>query len=260
MNNGFFSLNVHVPILPKEISKNNLNRMKKYLAVLCVALHGALVASDTPVVEDSFCADVVETLKVNGSVHSSRAYNLCLDTPTLSWRRDDSLPEGFTGSSIFNSTENLVYKVLFDSKNDPINCTTITPKSPTVKADPPFVFVQLDAQATKNGTIKIGGKESTDYQHLRPAKQEGPFKFPAENMNWYLSQSAVEKKFDVFGTACFETVPREGNTEGSRNFQKNYKRNPAPSKFSVPKGVKCVPSSEPFESFAQHFDISPLLR
>ena len=97
------------------------------LSVFLISVVGAI-----PLVETSFCADVVETLKINGSVHSSHVYTLCMDTPSLLWRRDDSLSGGFVGTSIFNSTENVVYKVLFDRTRNPINCTIVTPRSPTV--------------------------------------------------------------------------------------------------------------------------------
>ena len=94
---------------------------------------------------------------------------------------------------------------------------------------------------------------SDDYRHNRPARHQGPIKFPAENMNWYVSQAVSDEKRDVYGTACFENVSPEGHTEGSRNFQQNYQRSPPLSKFNVPKGIKCVPSLEPFESYMLNF-------
>merc|ERR1712185_219068 len=119
-----------------------------------------------------------------------------------------------TRSQIFHNSNNLVYDVFFDSKRKPINCTYITPRSPTTATDLPFRFAQLDAEASLNATVKVGGVEALDYRHLRPPKRVGPGFLPAEDMNWLISKSSSDNAHDLLETSCVETVKSEGTTVG----------------------------------------------
>ena len=215
------------------------------LVTLTILIATTAAATTSPNVVDTFCSDIVETLKINGKVERTDSFKLCMDVKSLSWRRDDVVGD-MTRSQIFaNSNITMVYEVFFDDKMKAINCTSIPPRSPTTANDLPFRFAQLDALASLNATTKVDGVEALDYRHMRPAKKVGPGFLPAEDMNWLISKEVTDNAQDLLQTSCVETVKGEGTSDGIRNFQKKYTRDIPTGTFEVPQGVKCVPAKPP---------------
>ena len=73
--------------------------------LLTAALAGAATPANPPALDGQWCADVTETLTVDGVKEpvSTNAYNLCLDTTGIRWSQAQA-PEG-AGYSIFNGTD-----------------------------------------------------------------------------------------------------------------------------------------------------------
>jgi hypothetical protein len=217
----------------------------KAIYILFVGLTVVAYANATPTVFNTFCSDVVETLKINGTVHRSDQFRLCMDISTLNWRRDDAVDQDTIRAQIFTQKDNMVHEIFFDKKMQALNCTFVTPPSPTTSTDLPFRFAQLDPEATLNATVKVNGVDAIDYRHLRPAKRVGPGLLPAEDMNWLISKQVLNSAQDLLETSCVETVKGEGTSDGIRNFQKKYTRVIPSGTFDIPKNVKCVPAKPP---------------
>ena len=93
------------------------------LVTLTILIATTAAATTSPNVVDTFCSDIVETLKINGKVERTDSFKLCMDVKSLSWRRDDVVGD-MTRSQIFANSNNMVYEVFFDDKMKTINCTS----------------------------------------------------------------------------------------------------------------------------------------
>ena len=230
-----------------------MNCKYKYFSIqftcACLALANFLLATtdghdvETISVADTFCSDVEETLKINGTIMRQDSFHLCMDVKSLNWRRDDIIQENnMMVSQIFTHSNNTVYKIYYDANRKAVNCTTYNPTSPTTENDLPFRFAQIDNQAALNGTTKIKGVSALRYRHLRPARKVGPGLLPAEDMNWFISKSIVSAAQDLLETRCYENLPQGGQSDGSRNFQSRYSRNVPEDTFKIKQSLSCAPA------------------
>ena len=233
-------------------TKTTMHCKHKYFSIqfacACLALANCLRAAtvETINVADTFCSDVEETLKINGTIMRQDSFHLCMDVESLNWRRDDIIQENnMMVSQIFTHSDNTVYKIYYDAKQKAVNCTTYNPTSPTTENDLPFRFAQIDNQAALNGTTKIKGVSALRYRHLRPARKVGPGLLPAEDMNWFISKNIVSAATRPCETRCYENLPQGVvRAMAPEYFQKRYSRNVPEDTFKIKRSAKVCHSKD----------------
>merc|ERR1711968_159494 len=101
----------------------------------------------------------------------------------------------------------------------------------------PFSFIIVDRAASLNGTnIPLDGKDVNRWRHLRPAHSSGPFRFPAEDMNWF-----VDCNTNLLRTECLQVRPDGTRTNGQRDYSRHFTPGvPADTKFAPPDSIQCT--------------------
>ena len=102
------------------------------------------LAQAPPQIKPAFCADMRQSLTVNGTVTQDETMHLCMDTEALKWSRttSDQQQQVFNGTDRFDLTPNATAKGGF-------NCQRTTfgvPKPDSL----PFSMVVLDDGANYN--------------------------------------------------------------------------------------------------------------
>lgn len=218
-------------------------------------------ASAAPTAANSFCADMSDSLYLNKTVVQQMNYSLCMDVPSLSWKREDADP-AFPGKNVVQIFANNRFAKITNTAEGP-NCTYYDAPQPASPTDMPFVFIVIDSDATNNGTKTWEDEQCTWYNHFRPA-QHGAISVPAENMNWLVDPSrngalALSDCIQHYGVH-----PGDGGnsttSQGMRNyFAGDYTPAPLPDDtFKLPAGMsikdctKIEPPQPPaFEEVAQ---------
>ena len=77
---------------------------------------GVIAASAVavPTASNNFCADVTETLKLNGTAIRSESFNLCMDAASLNWKREVAMPGDLHQAQIFTAKDNQLYDVYYE--------------------------------------------------------------------------------------------------------------------------------------------------
>jgi len=171
-----------------------------------------------PPVKPSFCADLVETLTIDGSPPTvGRQYTLCVDVTNLRWSQryaDDSSFDVFNGTDIFRLAKSAAAPGGF-------TCTTKTtgPEQPSFM---PYSITNLDVGTTLNKTETYDNIPGcSDYWHFR---QGHPPQRPNENMHWHLGP-VDGKASPLLATDCIQRsgTDRKGPLQhGVRDMSKNY--------------------------------------
>lgn len=212
-----------------------------------LSIHSAVLSASPAPFHPTWCADVNQTLYVNGSATQSQSFHLCLDsTPgSLRWSQSGMHPgvtQYFNGTTRFDVTPN--------GTGTP-SCVE-TYFGPGKASQLPWAFTKIDDNAVFNRTEHNvdGFKDVNVWTVFRPAHPP-PVKTPAMTMEWRVenTSSTVDKEF--LSSSSIQTDPHDPSKmqDGVRDFSANY-TTPAPKdSFSPPAGLKCTaaPGSKPFE-------------
>jgi hypothetical protein len=186
----------------------------------------AWTSADVPATGGIFCADVKETLSVNGTIQSQNGYQLCMNTAILEWKRTNE-----DGSFQLLNVVNTLYTI-----NARGECTYSKQPIPADASQLPFSMVKIDEGAHEDGTGDSPGSgiPSTIYYHDRKSHVSEGVTYPEEMMYWYVTpgtqrvepgpipdiliESVCKQVYDVF--------PGDGGTStvqyGNRDFSTNY--------------------------------------
>jgi hypothetical protein len=212
--------------------------MKSTIAALTLTMASA---ASPPTLVNSYCADVTETLTVDGVKDplSTNSYNLCVDGVNMRWSQAQA-PAG-AGYSIFNGTQ---FWELFPDPSLPggFNCTyKISGAEPAT--DMPYRMVDLDPDADLNKTETYDGiKNAQNWYSFRPGKSSGGMQYPSEQQHWHIDATGTNEDASyLLASECVQAAraPNTGKLQhGTRDFSANR------TKFierQLPKGVVCQP-------------------
>ena len=204
----------------------------------------AKVTADVPATGGIFCADVKESLSVNGTIASTQAYNLCMNSETLVWKRTNK-----DGSWQLLNT--WLYNI-----NARGECTYSIPTTPADSSQLPWSFVTIDRGATIDGTGDSPGSgiPSTKYYHDRKSYVSQGVSVPEEMMYWYVIPGTMRIMPGPIPDIMVETVckqeydvtPGDGGTAtvqyGDRDFSSNYSVTLPlmATTFTIPPDMKCT--------------------
>eukprot|EP00040_Diaphanoeca_grandis_P006465 m.37557 g.37557 ORF g.37557 m.37557 type:complete len:247 (-) comp17703_c0_seq1:51-791(-) len=200
----------------------------------------------TPVVNAVFCSQNLDQLVINGTAVQSIKYELCMNKPSLQYRRVDVAPSatcsGPTCTVTYLFTNGKTYQFNTNTATGKTSgCQVSQPSTPVTPSSMPFSFVIIDDEATLNKTLPTfdGLKNVSDWRHMREATHGG-MSVPAEDMNWYLSVASMGSQ-DMIHTACIQhygKTPGDGGhsttSTGARDFSDSYTRDVPESTFSIP--------------------------
>jgi hypothetical protein len=229
--------------------KIRLKKMSKFI-IAASTLVVAATAASPPNLDNFYCADVTETLSVDGvkTPISTNAYNLCVDGVNMRWSQAQA-PIG-AGFSIFNGT---VFWELFPDPSLPggFNCTYRN-SGTEPSTDMPYRMVTIDANADLNKTETYDGvKNAQNWYAFRPGKSSGGMQFPAEQMHWHVDSVASTPY--LLATECVQAAqaPYTGKLQhGTRDFSANR------TTFierKLPANVVCTEKPEKFHTMNGNF-------
>ena len=207
-------------------------------AILTAATLTLAHAASPPALQNSYCADVTETLTVDGVKNplSTNAYNLCVDGVNMRWSQAQA-PAG-AAYSIFNGTQ---FWELFPDASLPggYNCTYKV-SGPEPATDMPYRMIDLDADADLNKTETYDGVTGAqNWYSFRAGKTSGGIQYPSEMMHWHLDVTATNPY--MLATECVQAAqaPNTGKLQhGIRDFSANRT---AFKERQLPAGVVCQP-------------------
>ncbi len=223
----------------------------KFSAVLLAAsslitANAAANAASPPVLDNSYCADVTETLSVEGVKEplQTNSYNLCVDgtSGTNRWSQEKS---GGAGIAIFNGTD--FWMLAPDSSSPGGYKCTHKYSGPEPNNIMPYTMTLIDAGADLNKTETYDGvKNAQNWYHFRPGQSSGGMQTPTEYMHWHASTG---ENAHLLASECIQDCPRpeykgklqHGVRDQSANRTKFIER-------KLPSGVKCTEAaSKPFQ-------------
>lgn len=210
-----------------------------------------------PTLTSNYCADVVETLTIEGSkpmyalirLHPANplltrlhlpsrpgnSYTLCVDNTNIRWNQraaDGSNLQIFNGTDYWTLTQNATAEGGW-------TCQTKT-SGPESRTFMPYRITTFDDGTTVNKTSETydGIADAVDLWHFR---QGNPPMQPNENMHWHVAPLAKGAKTQqLLATDCIQKsgMDRKGPLQhGVRDFSKNFGAFAQPA---LPKGVKCT--------------------
>jgi hypothetical protein len=225
--------------------------MHAFVAALLVAVAATTVSagSPPPALAPSFCAHMQDTLLINGTAVRHETYALCMDVARLAFRREDAIAGGAPSAqvSLFVNKTIYRYKRHADGANAS-GCTFRLLPSSAAPTKIPFSFILIDAVADDNGMRLVHGRMTNDWEHQRPARKSGAFRFPAEDMNWFVTQAAPKELAMTRCAERYDKRPGDGGTAtlsvGARDyFHGPYAAPAAPAEFDLPAGLQCKPEA-----------------
>lgn len=191
-------------------------------------------APTLPTLTSTYCADVVETMTVEGSPPTpGKNYTLCVDNTKIRWNQvtADTMAI-FNGTDFWQLTKNA-------SAEGGWTCGTKT-SGPETPSFMPYRMTTLDDGTTVNKTSETydGIANAVDLWHFR---QGNPPNIPNENMHWHVSPLAKGAKTQqMLATDCIQKsgIDRSGPLQhGVRDFSKNVGAFKQPA---LPKGITCT--------------------
>jgi hypothetical protein len=223
--------------------------MSKLFATTTALAAAVASAASPPTLANSYCADVTETLTVDGVKNpiSTNAYNLCVDGVNMRWSQAQA-PTG-AGYNIFNGTR---FWELFPDPSLPggFNCT-YKDSGAEPSTDMPYRMVDMDANADLNKTETYDGvKGAQNWYAYRPGSSSGGIVRPAEQMHWHVDATVATPY--LLASECDQTAqaPNTGLQHGARDFSANRT---AFIERALPESVVCTEKPSKLHSMNGHF-------
>lgn len=200
-------------------------------SLFVLACFVTLATAEVPATGGIFCADVKESVTVNGTIQSTQQYNLCMNTALLQWKRTNMDGSWQMLVQVGTSGDQHLYNI-----NVRGECTVSEPTTPADKSQLPWSFVTIDQDAHKDGTGNSPGSEvpSNIYYHDRKSSTSGGVTTPEEMMYWYVIPGTTRIEPGPIPDIMIETVckqlydvtPGDGGTSttqyGNRDFSTDY--------------------------------------
>ena len=212
----------------------------------------SLAATATPpILDSSFCADVVQWSMVNASLgplppgpyEPGHTFRLCLDTATTRFSMHgvvvhESPPhKTFEMWHIYNGTD--MFALMPDaSQPGGYHCGFQT-KAVDPSGDP-FAYTVIDAEATPGPPASMDGYDGVQtWLHNRPRKGE----FEAGNMTWFVLPDGSGGAPRLLRTSFLQYSIRKNHTadvnDGQRDFSSNHTKE-IKEGLEPPAGVVCT--------------------
>jgi hypothetical protein len=201
-----------------------------------------MISAVPPATGSTFCADVRESLTINGTFASENKFNLCMNSESLIWKKTN-----------IDGSWQLLNKYLYTITARGECTYTIPP--PSDASQLPWSFVTIDKAAHIDGTGSSPGSNilSTKYYHDRKSYNSQGVSVPEEMMYWYVIPGTVPDSDGSIPDQMIETVckqtydvsPGDGGTStvqyGDRDFSSNFSVAAAHEEetFTIPSNMQC---------------------
>ncbi len=209
-------------------------------AILAAAGFITVNAASPPVLDNFYCADVTETLTVDGVKEplQTNAYHLCVDGSSGVNRWSQSRGKG-QQMGIFNGTD--FWSLTPDASLPGGYSCTHKVTGPEPNNIMPYTMVLIDDGANLNKTETYDGVDAQNWYHLRQGQSSGGRITPTEYMHWHITAGSGAH---LLATDCQQTCPQpeyKGKLQhGVRDQSANrtaFKETP------LPPGVQCTDAS-----------------